>query len=80
MAVLQIFVYLVKAQSHMISSNPTQFEKDKYTDQIKVSIMFFGNSIRFLKLVGLIVNKQFGKNQYRKKEQNQHSSVFKVLR
>ena len=56
MAVLQIFVYLVKAQSHMISSNPTQFEKDKYTDQIKVSIMFFGNSIRFLKLVGLIVN------------------------
>ena len=57
MAVLQIFVYLVKAQSHMISSNPTQFEKDKYTDQIKeVSIMIFGNSIRFLKLVGLIVN------------------------
>ena len=43
-------------------------------------IMFFGNSrIRFLKISWLDCEK-YGKNQCKKKEHNQHSSVFKMLR
>ena len=42
--------------------------------------MFFGNSrIRFLKISCLNCG-QCGENQYRKKEHNQHGSVFKALR
>ena len=41
-------------------------------------IMFFGNSrVRFLKISWLDCG-QCGKNQYKKKEHNQHSSVFSV--
>ena len=41
--------------------------------------MFFGNwRIRFSFLCWLNCE-QYGKNQYNKKEHNQHSSVFKVL-
>ena len=43
-------------------------------------IMFFENSrLRFFKISRLICE-QYGKNQYKKKEHNHHSSVFKVLR
>ena len=42
--------------------------------------MFFENSrLRFFKISWLICE-QYGKNQYKKKEDNNHSSVFKVLR
>ena len=42
--------------------------------------MFFENSkIRFLKMSWPDC-KQYGKNQYKKKEHNQYSLVFKVLR
>ena len=41
--------------------------------------MFFRNlRLRFFGLVGLTVSKM-EKNQYWKKEHNQHSSMFKVL-
>ena len=65
MALLQIFVYLVKAQKPLDFIKPNAIwklaYKDKYIDQIKKLrefwSRFFGNSIiRFLKLVGLIVN------------------------
>ena len=43
-------------------------------------VMFFRNlRIRFFKISWLDCG-QNGKNQYKKKERNQHSSVFKVLR
>ena len=42
--------------------------------------MFFGNSrIRFF-IISWLDCEQHGKNQYRKKEHNQHGSVFKALR
>ena len=43
-------------------------------------MMFFANSrVRFFKISWFDCD-QYGKNQYKKKEHNQHSSVFKVLR
>ena len=55
--------------------------KVKYISQISRGlIIFFGNlRIRFFKISWLDCE-QYGKNQYKKKERNQQSSVFKVLR
>ena len=42
--------------------------------------MFFGNSrIRFFKISWLNC-KHYGKNQYKNKEHNKHSSVLKMLK
>ena len=77
MALLQIFVYLLKAQKPLdfIKHNAIRklAYKDKYIDHIKkVLITFFRNSkIRFFKLVALINTK---------KGIQKHSSVIKVLR
>ena len=78
MALLQIFVYLLKVQKSLDFIKHYAIRKlaykDKYIDHIKkVLITFFGNSKkRFFELVGLINAK--------KKEYKQHSSVIKVLR
>ena len=53
--------------------------------QINVGLIvfsIFGNSIRFFKISSLswLDCEQYGKNQNKKKEQNQHISVFNVLR
>ena len=54
--------------------------KVKYINQINGGLMFFGGSrIRFFKICWLNCG-QYDYNQYKKKEHNKHSSVFKVLR
>ena len=55
--------------------------KVKYISQIsRTLIMFFTNSrIKLFKISSLDCA-QYRKNQYKEKEHNQHSSVFKVLR
>ena len=54
--------------------------KVKYIARINGGfIMFFGNSrIRFFQTSWLDCE-QYGQNQYKKKEHNEHSSVFNVL-
>ena len=54
--------------------------KVKYISQINGDLRFFANlRIRFFKISWLDCE-QYGKNHYKKKEHNQHNSVFTVLR
>ena len=43
-------------------------------------IMFFTNSGIFFFIIIWLNCEQHGKNQYKEKEENQHNSVFEVLR
>ena len=43
-------------------------------------IMFFANSRIYIFFIIWVNCEQYGKNQYKEKEENQHRSVFKVLR
>ena len=67
---------LVKAQNHLISSNAT-YVIQKLACKVKNISQI--NGVGSIKLVGSVVN-NMEKNQYKKKEHNQYSSVFKALR
>ena len=55
--------------------------KVKYISQIIAGLFkFFANSRVFFFKISWLNGEHNGKNQYKEKEENQHSSVFKMLR
>ena len=67
---------LVKAENHLISSN-AKYVIQKLACKVKNISQIKG--VGSIKLLGSVVN-NMEKNQYKKKEHNQYSSVFKALR